>query len=139
MGKDPGKEEIMSTEQLAVFIPIVLFVSVFTFLVFAVWFGTRQKEREAFYKSETLRRITEASSEGAKAAMDLLREEERLKRIKAREGIKIGGVINVGVGIGLVIFLWVLIGPKVAFCGLIPGFVGIALLTYAYELAAPVE
>lgn len=129
----------MGTEQIAVFIPIVLFVSVFTFLVFAVWFGTRQKEREAFYKSETLRRISEASGDGAKAAIDLLREEERLKRIKAREGVKIGGVVNVGVGIGLVIFLWMLIGPKVALCGLIPGLIGVALLAYVYYMAAPVE
>ncbi|MFY9854858.1 MAG: DUF6249 domain-containing protein [Terracidiphilus sp.] len=121
------------------FVPIVCMVSVFTFLVFAVWFGTRQKEREAYYKAETLRRITEASGEGAKAAIDLLREEERMKRIKAREGLKIGGVINVGVGIGLVIFLWFLVGPKVALCGLIPGLVGVAMLTYAYYLAAPVE
>ena len=129
----------MNPEGIAVFIPIVLFVSVFTFLVFAVWFGTRQKEREAYYKSETLRRITESSGEGAKAAIDLLREEERLKRIKAREGVKIGGVVNVGVGIGLLIFLGALTGFKVALCGLIPGFIGVALLVYAYYMAAPVE
>jgi hypothetical protein len=114
-------------------------VSVFTFLVFAVWFGTRQKEREAYYKAETLRRITEASGEGAKAALDLLREEERLKRIKAREGIKIGGIINIGVGVGLLIFLGALVGVKVALCGLIPGLVGVAMLIYAYYLASPVE
>jgi hypothetical protein len=129
----------MNPDTLAISVPIVAIVSVFTFTTFAVWFGTRQKEREAFYKAETLRRITEASSDGAKAAMDLLREEERLKRIKAREGIKIGGVVNVGVGIGLVIFLWTLVGPKVALCGLIPGLIGAALLVYAYYLAAPVE
>jgi hypothetical protein len=138
-GNTPAKEKIMNPDTLAISVPIVAIVSVFTFTTFAVWFGTRQKEREAFYKAETLRRITEASSDGAKAAMDLLREEERLKRIKAREGIKIGGVVNVGVGIGLVIFLWTLVGPKVALCGLIPGLIGAALLVYAYYLAAPVE
>ena len=88
--------------EMSVFlVPIVLFISLFTFMVFAVWFGTRQKEREAFYKSETLRRISESSGEGAKQAIDLLREEERLKRIKTRESIKLGGLINIGVGIGL--------------------------------------
>ncbi len=129
----------MGPETVAVFIPIVGSVCLFTFLVFAIWFGTRQKERAAFYRSETLRRISESSGEGAKAAIDLLREEERLKRIKAREGVKIGGVVNVGVGIGLVIFLWMLVGPKVALCGLIPGLVGVALLVYNYYMAAPVE
>ncbi len=95
-------------------IPIVIAISIFTFITFAVWFGTRRKEREAFYKAETLRRITQASGEGAKAAIDLLREEERLMRIKARESIKIGGVINLGLGVGLVICFWSLVGPKVA-------------------------
>jgi hypothetical protein len=108
-------------------------------MVFAVWFGTRQKEREAFYKSETLRRISESSGEGAKQAIDLLREEERLKRIKTRESIKLGGLINIGVGIGLLIFLWFLVGPKVALCGLIPGLVGVAMLVYVFYMAAPVE
>jgi|ERR1035437_2674172 hypothetical protein len=129
----------MNPEVIAVFIPIVGSVSLFTFLVFVIWFGTRQKEREAFYRSETLRRITEASGEGAKAAMDLLKEEEHLKRIKAREGLKIGGVVNLGVGVGLVIFLWALVGPKLALCGLIPGFVGVALLIYVFFMAGPVE
>jgi len=129
----------MGPGTVAMFVPIVCMVSVFTFLVFAVWFGTRQKEREAYYKAETLRRITEASGEGAKAALDLLREEERLKRIKAREGIKIGGIINIGVGVGLLIFLGALVGVKVALCGLIPGLVGVAMLIYAYYLASPVE
>ncbi len=121
------------------FIPIVAIVSVFTFVSLAVWFGTRQKEREAFYKSETLRRITESSGEGAKAAIELLKEEDRLKRIKSREGIKIGGLVCVGVGAGLMIFLWALVGPKVALCGLIPGLIGVALLAYVFYMAGPVE
>ena len=132
----------MGTDQLAVFIPIVLFVSLFTFLVFSVWFGTRQKEREAFYKSETLRRITESSGEGAKAAIDLLREEERLKRIKAREGVKIGGGVCVGAGVGLTALLLTLEGARPGspyMVGLIPALVGVALLVYVYKLAAPVE
>ena len=132
----------MGTDQLAVFIPIVLFVSLFTFLVFSVWFGTRQKEREAFYKSETLRRITESSGEGAKAAIDLLREEERLKRIKAREGVKIGGVVCIGAGVGLTALLLTLEGARPGspyMVGLIPALVGVALLVYVYKLAAPVE
>ena len=124
---------------IGVFIPIIAIVSVFTFVTFAVWFGTRQREREAFYKSETLRRITESSGEGAKAAIELLKEEERLKRIKAREGMKVGGLVNLGLGVGLMIFLWALVGPKVALCGLIPGFIGVALLVYVLLLAPPVE
>ncbi|MGD0519723.1 MAG: DUF6249 domain-containing protein [Terracidiphilus sp.] len=145
MGRYPGKEEEMGPGEaevamFGVLIPIVSVVSVFTFITFAVWFKHRSQEREAFYKAETLRRITEASGEGAKAALELMREDDRLKRIKAREGMKIGGLINIGVGVALVIFLRALVSNEpVYLCGLIPGFVGIALLVYALFLAPPVE
>ncbi|MGD0731774.1 MAG: hypothetical protein ABR956_10955 [Terracidiphilus sp.] len=110
------------------------------FLPITTWLGTRQKEREAFYQAETLRRVAEASSEGSKAALDLLREQERQKRVKSREGMKIGGLVNIGVGLALIIFLRSLGGGDSPYlCGLIPGFIGVALLIYAYFLAAPLE
>jgi purine-cytosine permease-like protein len=123
-----------------ILVPIVSVVSVFTFVTFAVWFETRRKEREAFYKSETLRRITESSGEGAKAAIELLREEDRLKRIKAREGLKIGGLVNLGLGVALMIFLRVLVSSRgVYLCGLIPALIGVSLLVYVLYMAAPLE
>jgi hypothetical protein len=50
-----------------------------------------------------------------------------------------GPLINIGVGIALTIFLWFLVGPKVALCGLIPGLVGVAMMVYVFYMAAPVE
>ncbi len=116
-------------------------VSLFVVFIPTLHFlDTKRKEREAFYKAETLRRITESSSEGAKAAAELLREEDRRDRIKSREGVKIGGLINIGVGVGLIIFLRALLGQHSAYlCGLIPGFIGIAMLVYVYLLAGPIE
>ena len=145
MGKYPGLEEKMDKGEtlvamFGVLIPIVAVVSVFTFVTFAVWFESRRKEREAFYKAETLRRITEASGEGAKAAIELLREDDRLKRIKSREGLKIGGLVNLGIGVALMIFLWVLLrGSGVYLCGLIPAMLGVALLVYSLFMAPAVE
>jgi Flp pilus assembly protein TadB len=112
------------------------------FLPFVTWISSRQKERDAYYKSETIRRIAEASGDGAKAAIEMLREEDRLKRIKSREGLKIGGVINIGVGIGLTVMLWTLgrnesVSPYMV--GLIPFLIGVAMLVYVYVLAAPIE
>jgi hypothetical protein len=117
---------------------ICLFV---VFLPAVTWLGTRQKEREAYYRAETMRRIVEASGDSAKAAMEMLREEERLKRIKSREGLKAGGLINIAVGIGLGIFLASIAGGQkgpwmVCF---IPLLIGVALLAYVYLLAAPIE
>ena len=118
-------------------------VSLFVvFIPLVTWIENRRKEREAFYKADTMRRLAESSGEGAKAAMELMREQDRLTRIKTLEGMKIGGMINLGVGVGLVIFLRALLGAGQGspfLCGLIPGFIGIAMLAYAFFLAAPVE
>jgi hypothetical protein len=118
-------------------------VSLFcVFIPLVTWIDNRRKEREAFYKADTMRRLAESSGEGAKAAIQLMREEERIKRIKTLEGVKIGGLINLGVGVGLTIFLRTMLGggPGSPYlCGLIPGFIGIAMLTYSIFLAAPAE
>jgi len=118
---------VASVAMFVVFIPLITYL------------GSRQKEREAFYKAETIRRVAEASSDGAKATIDLLREQNRMTLIKMREGFKIGGVICLGVGIGLIAFLTRLVGSEVALCGLIPGIIGVAMLVYVYLLAAPIE
>jgi hypothetical protein len=62
-----------------------------------------------------------------------------MKAIRQREGLKIGGLVNVGVGVGLIFMLHSLIpnhGPYLV--GLIPGLIGVALLVYAYLLAEPI-
>ena len=143
-GENPGEEEEMfsgNDSQMFVFlVPIVAIVSVFTFTAIVHWVDSQRKERDAFYKADTLRRVTEASGEGAKAALELMREDERLKRIHAREGMKIAGLINIGVGIGLLIFLHELLtGTAIYLCGMIPGLIGVGFLVYVYFLAAPVE
>lgn len=118
-------------------------VSLFgVFIPLITWIDSRRKEREAFYKADTMRRLVESSGEGAKAAIELLREEERLKARKTLEGIKIAGVINLCVGVALTIFLYAMLGSghgSPYLCGLIPGFIGIGMLAYALFIATPVQ
>jgi hypothetical protein len=111
------------------------------FLPAATWLDHRQKEREAFYKAETMRRISEAPGAGGNAALELMRQQERSKAIKTREGLKIAGIINIAVGLGLVIFLRALIGNEhpVYLCGLIPGLIGVAMIVYVYVMAPPID
>ncbi len=138
----PSEEDEMwnGPEMFGILIPIVAIVTTFTFVIVIHWVDTQRKEREAYYKAETLRRVTEASGEGAKAALELMREDDRLKRTKIREGLKIGGLVNIGVGVALMIFLRALVGSNgVYLCGLIPGLVGVGLLVYVFLLASPVE
>jgi hypothetical protein len=125
-----------------------LFLSVGAVALFVVfiptvhWLDTRRKEREAYYKSETIRRLAEAPGDTAKNALELLREEDRLTRLKTIEGLKVGGLITLGVGVGLIIFLRSLMGGGQGspyLCGLIPGMVGVGMLVYAFFMAAPVD
>jgi hypothetical protein len=116
-------------------------VSLFVvFIPLTSWIDSQRREREAFYKAETIRRLAEAPGDGAKAAIELMREQDRMGRARKREGMKIGGLINLGVGVALMIFLHALVtDAPVYLCGLIPGLIGVALLTYGLFLAPAVE
>lgn len=104
------------------------------------WIESRRKEREVFYRADTLRWLAESTAEGARSALELLREEGRQKQLRTREAIKLGGTISIAAGIGLGIFLRALTGTEpVWLCGLIPVLMGAAMLVYAYFLAEPVE
>jgi Flp pilus assembly protein TadB len=121
----------------AMLVPIVGSIALFSFLAVAAWADARRKEREAYYTSETLKKIAETSGEGAKAAMDMLREQERNFMLRRRDGQRLGGLITLAVGIGVMVFLKAIVHdePAVYLVGLIPLLVGVALLVYAYVLA----
>lgn len=109
-----------------VFIPLVTFME------------NRRKEREAFYQADTMRRLAEAPGDGAKAALELMRAQDRREQLKKREGLKIGGLVNMAVGAGLCIMLYTMTGPHGPYLvGLIPGFIGVALLVSAFFLSEP--
>jgi hypothetical protein len=113
-------------------------VALFSFLSVNSYIQARRKERDAYYKNETVRRLTESQGAGADAAIALMREEDRLWTIRRLEGTKLGGLITTAVGIGLMIFLGIanddnhLIGVGI---GIVPLMVGLALLLYAYRLS----
>ena len=128
-------------------LPLFLFLSVasialFSFVAVAAWSDARRREREAYYKSETLKKIAEAGP-GASSAIEFLREEairraEREKNAarRQREGIKLGGLVTTAVGIALMIFLRAIERDEpVYLVGLIPGLIGVALLAHGYLLA----
>jgi hypothetical protein len=141
MGNGPEMVAMLDNPQMFAFlIPIVAIVGGITFVTIVHWLDTQRKEREAYYKAETLRRITEASGEGAKAALDLMHQDDRLKRLKVREGMKISGLVNLGAGLGVMIFLHELLkGTAIYLCGMIPALIGVGFLVYVFLLAAPVE
>ena len=117
-------------------VPIVGSIALFSFLAVAVWSGTRQRERETYYKNETLKKIAESSGEGAKAAIELLREDRKPTQKRSIEGMKLGGLITSAVGIGLMALLHGLEHEEpVYLVGVIPLLIGLVLLAYAFLLA----
>jgi len=123
-------------------IPLFLFLSVasvalFSFIAVAVWSGERRREREAYYKSETLKKIAESSGPAGTAAIEYLRESEKKTMCRNREGQKLGGLITTAVGVALMIFIgFVNTQPDRAYLvGLMPLSIGLALLIHAYILA----
>ena len=117
-------------------VPIVGSIALFSFLGVASWSDARRKEREAYYRTEALKKIAESSSEGAKSAVEYLQEQERNARRRRLEGMKLGGLITAAVGIGMMVFLHGVEREEPAYLvGLIPLLIGVALLAYAFLLA----
>jgi hypothetical protein len=124
-----------------VLVPIVVIIVVFSFTAAMAWLAARRKEREAYYRSETVKKIAEGPGGGA-SAIEWLREQERIASRRRQEGQKLGGLISMAVGAGMMVFL------KMAFAananptarqtylvGLIPLLVGVVLLAYSFFFA----
>jgi len=116
-------------------------ICVFTFISIAVWTEARRKEREAYYKAETTRRLMDMGAQGSQVVIEIMREEARIERqkvaaneVKKLEGLKVGGLVNLLIGVALYLFMRSIGGP--AMVGAFPFAVGVALTVYAYVLAA---
>jgi hypothetical protein len=126
--------------QLNQMVPLFLFLSVtsvavFSFVSVAVWSGERRRERQAYYRSETIRKIAEMQAAGSSSAVDFLREEELNAVRRLKEGLKLGGLITSAIGIALMIFIAAVDHSRAYLAGLFPLFIGVAILSYTYLLA----
>jgi hypothetical protein len=123
--------------------PLFLFLAVgamalFTFLAVSVFSESRTKERLSYHRHETLKKLAESTEQSAAKVLELMHEEDRLKRRRQLEGLKLGGLIVAGVGLALTLFLYFLDADQpdgVFMVGFIPLFVGLAMLLYATLLA----
>jgi hypothetical protein len=110
-------------------------LALFSFLAVATWSDNRRREREAYYKNETIRKVMEMPGATPATVQEFVREQQAIADRRRREGLKLGGLITVAVGIGIIVFLIGKPGPQIYTLGAIPLLVGIALMAYAYFLA----
>jgi hypothetical protein len=91
------------------------------------------REREAFYRSETVKKIAEIGG-GPAAAMEYLREDEKKAVQRRKQAIRLGGMITAASGIALMVFLAAAVrGGEVYLAGLVPTFVGIVLVLSSFN------
>jgi hypothetical protein len=83
-----------------------------------------------------LKKLAESQGTGANTALEIMREEDRISRRRMRDGLKLGSLVTTAVGIALMVFFRAVAHeePGVAFVGLIPLLVGVALFLHAYVL-----
>lgn len=113
----------------------ILIVAGLSFLAVALWSDNKRKEREAFYRSEVLKKLAEGS--GGSAALELFREQDRLAWRARRERMRAGGFVTTAVSVAFTIFLSVVTAsnrPGAWTLGLIPLSAGLACLVYGYLL-----
>jgi len=117
---------------LAILVPVML-VCFFSFASVALWLHARRKEREALYRNEMMKKVAESAGAVGTTLLEMLREEERTGRARRREIYKLGGLVAIASGIGLIAFLnGVEQHSPVYLVGLIPTFVGVAMLAYVF-------
>ena len=121
---------------MAILFPIVMCLIVFSFVSVITWLGERRKEREAFYRSEILKKIADGAGAGSQQVLEMMQQEQRNMQIRVREGQKLGGLVLVAVGVALMALLYKLVpGNAVWLSGLFPLLIGLVLLGYVFFLA----
>jgi hypothetical protein len=116
----------------------LVLTGLFSFMSVFVWAHQRRREREAYYRSETLRRFSENGGSARELLIQALQEDERHNVRRRLEACKLAGVTTVAVGVAMMIFIKAVDARSVEpsyLVGLIPVSVGLSLLLYVYVLA----
>ena len=112
---------------------VALSVPLLSFLAVVTWVHERRKEREAYYLSETIKKLADSTTT---TPADYLRNYELARSRRFREGIRLTGFIGSFAATGLVIAVWAIDpGGKGHFVALIPLFACVSLFVYAHFLA----
>jgi hypothetical protein len=121
---------------LIILLPILICLVVFAFVTVITWVGERRKEREAFYRSEILKKIADGAGAGSQQVLEMMQQEQRNMQIRVREGQKLGGLVLIAVGLAMMALLYMLVRDNAVWLsGLFPLLIGAVLLAYVFFLA----
>jgi peptidoglycan/LPS O-acetylase OafA/YrhL len=127
--------------QGALILPFFLFLSViviaiFSFAAVSFWSHAGREEREAFYKSETVRRLLEIQTPNVTDALEAVREENKYQSRRRRDRSRLAGLVVGAVGVALMVFLCAMLRTQtsqpVYLVALLPILIGGALLLHSY-------
>ena len=122
---------------IAVMIPIVGSIALFTFLAIAKIADSRRHQEEARSKYEFLRKLSEGGAFDVQKYIEYERADMMMRRERRMESLKIAGLVLVGLGVALTIFFWNVDTDErgvVVGIGAIPGFIGLSLFLASWML-----
>ena len=128
----------MNSPTLGILALALVLTGLFSFMSVFVWAHQRRREREAYYRAETLRRFSETGGAARELLLQALQEDERHAVRRRLEACKLAGVITLAVGVAMMMFIKAVDARSVEpsyLVGLIPVSVGLSLLLYVYVLA----
>lgn len=119
-------------EVMALMIPIVGAVALFTFLAIASRSEERRKTEEARSKYEFLKKLAESPGFDLQKYVQFQEVERAFEVRKKVDGQERTGWMLLAIGVGLSIFFYTLKGGAPVGVGVIPAAIGVALLISAY-------
>lgn len=128
----------MNVPTLGILALALVLTGLFSFMSVFVWAHQRRRERESYYRSETMRRFSETGGAARELLLQALQEDERYAFRRRLEACKLAGVITLAVGLAMMMFIKAVDARSVEpsyLMGLIPVSVGLSLLLYVYILA----
>jgi hypothetical protein len=127
-------------EAVAMLVPIVSMVVIFAYLGIVGWAKEKRREREAFYRAETAKKLVEQGAAGGAQLLEMMRAEDATKARRRKEGMMLGGLITFVIGMCTSIFLRAVVPVRgVWTVGLFPLLVGLVLVVFAWVASGPSE
>jgi hypothetical protein len=112
------------------------YIALFSMWAVLGWAKQRRKEREAFYRYETEKKLIDKNNVSVEQILRLRNEDEYAGWLRRREGLKLGGLITTAIGLGGLMSLRFFDTDELVISPFswIPLGIGLVILFYVYVL-----